>query len=1425
MTELALIILHLINMKKIFKFAIPAVIVGLFAAGMTYAQVTPPQLWRQVGQWIQPVTNTLGFRIGTTNQFSVDNSGNATTTNLVITGTCTGCSTGSVPTSRNINTTAPLQGGGNLSADRTLSIAQASSTANGYLSSTDFNTFNNKQTTIAGGTNINITGGNTINVINSPVFSGTLTVVGTSTLATTTITNLKVNGNTISGANSGDVTLSGQNYITIAGQALTANAVDLSGTNATGVLAAGRFPALSGDISTSAGALSTTLATVNSNIGSFGSSTLIPNFTVNAKGLITAAGTNAVIAPAGTLTGTTLASNVVSSSLTSVGTLGNLTVSGQTNLGNASGTNLSLSGNLYVTGQSFYTGTSTQATTTITKLTVTGIPTFSGISDCNGSQFSQITSGVFGCSTPSVGSSASSTWTQYNGGQRNGLTTASSTEAVTIGSTTPQTTTQLFVQGNGTKNPFTISSSTGISFFNIAVNGSTSVATLGTGVVLNNSTLYTTPVLPVALGGTGTTSMNSLALANLVLNSSNLSFSGGDGLQVLIGTTTTISLSDTPTFTKITSTNSSTSNFTLLNNFYVPGMANGCLQVTSGTATSTGVNCGTGGGSGNSAWTIGTGLIYNATTTDSVLIGTTTPTTAKLFVQGSGTKNPITIASSSGATLLGMSTNGSLTLQTTATSSTSLLLQNPSGQTTLQVDQTQTNAGVSIGTTSAASTLIVQSSPTATPLIIASSTGGTLLTLSGAGILTINNLATGCLQSSSGVVSSTGLACGSGGGGTASGTAGSVQFSDGSGGFNADQSNFVWNNSNKRLGLGTASPVATLSVAGTLNVTSTSTFADGLTIADFPGQNNTWINFPTTGAAGIGTGGPGSNPWIAYSAATSQWFTNAQTGDVNYRNGSSNRILIGIDNGTGNANSQLLFSSSGVFLNQITGSTQCLHVNTSGLISGNGGLDCGTITGSGTNGFSSRFIGPTTLGNGVLLDNGTVAGVNATSSAINFLVQGTPTNATTTLFAVASSSGQSIFQVGTVNSTGGQGRVYINPQNPGDVSSTAALEIDSASGNNSDLIFKNVGSGSPTTGLANASGTPSSVTNLTATNATIGSYDFYTWVPTSNWVRNARIVASADGTLSTSSAPSLLVFQTAASGTVSTLTRMRIDSIGNVSVGNFTSPARFSVLGTPNTTLLNLASSTGVSLLSVSQEGRLSVGGNALGSNLGVQGTAGQTTSLFNVVSSTASSYLIVSAAGNVGIASSTPNFKLSVAGTVAMTGLTTSAANQPTTICQAATGELISDTVTGGCVLSTKRVKTDIEKGDYGLDLFLNLKNNSYFYKTDWLGSLSTNPNYAPKQEGVIAEDVAALAPNLVTYETSTSTYDNAPPGTVHGLQDFAHWIGPITQAFQDLQKEIDNIQVGKVKRSAEENWQWLVMGLLTSYVFYNEWDKRRKK
>jgi hypothetical protein len=82
---------------------------------------------------------------------------------------------------------------------------------------------------------------------------------------------------------------------------------------------------LTGDVTSIGNA--TTLASVAS-AGTTGSSTAIPVITINAKGLTTSITTAAVVAPAGTLTGTTLASNVTASSLTSVGTLAGLTVTG-----------------------------------------------------------------------------------------------------------------------------------------------------------------------------------------------------------------------------------------------------------------------------------------------------------------------------------------------------------------------------------------------------------------------------------------------------------------------------------------------------------------------------------------------------------------------------------------------------------------------------------------------------------------------------------------------------------------------------------------------------------------------------------------------------------------------------------------------------------------------------------------------------------------------------------------------------------------------------------------------------------------------------------------------------------------------------------------------------------------------------------------
>ncbi len=77
----------------------------------------------------------------------------------------------------------------------------------------------------------------------------------------------------------------------------------LPSSQITGVLQAAQEPAHIGDVTNSAGSLSMTLATVNSNAGSFGGTNSIPTFTVNAKGLITAASGNVPSIPFTELTG------------------------------------------------------------------------------------------------------------------------------------------------------------------------------------------------------------------------------------------------------------------------------------------------------------------------------------------------------------------------------------------------------------------------------------------------------------------------------------------------------------------------------------------------------------------------------------------------------------------------------------------------------------------------------------------------------------------------------------------------------------------------------------------------------------------------------------------------------------------------------------------------------------------------------------------------------------------------------------------------------------------------------------------------------------------------------------------------------------------------------------------------------------------
>lgn len=290
-----------------------------------------------------------------------------------------------------ISTTAPLTGGGTL-GNLTLAMPAATTSVNGYLTSTDWTTFNAKQP--AGSYITALTGDGTAAGPGSAVF----TLAAVATGATT------------------------------------------------------------------------------------GSSTAIPVITFTNKGLVTAITTAAVIAPAGTLTGTTLASNVITSSLTTVGTIG---------AGAWQGT--------VVTGQYGGSGVANTGTT----FTRAGNVTFSGAF-----AFTGTLTGTTGVTFPTSGTLATVAGTVSSiTGTANEITASASTGAVTLSLPSALT--------------FTGKTVTGGTFNSGAFNGTVGATSANTGAF---TTLTSTLAFTGATGGATSTFGGALTLA-----SANPALTVGDG--------------------------------------------------------------------------------------------------------------------------------------------------------------------------------------------------------------------------------------------------------------------------------------------------------------------------------------------------------------------------------------------------------------------------------------------------------------------------------------------------------------------------------------------------------------------------------------------------------------------------------------------------------------------------------------------------------------------------------------------------------------------------------------------------------------------------------------------------------------------------------------------------------------------------------
>ncbi|MBU3659527.1 MAG: tail fiber domain-containing protein [Flavobacteriales bacterium] len=408
-----------------------------------------------------------------------------------------------------------------------------------------------------------------------------------------------------------------------------------------------------------------------------------------------------------------------------------------------------------------------------------------------------------------------------------------------------------------------------------------------------------------------------------------------------------------------------------------------------------------------------------------------------------------------------------------------------------------------------------------------------------------------------------------------------------------------------RVGIGTATPSQKLDVAGTAR------FDGGALIQSF--TNGTWINLPTTGPSGIGSGGPGVQAWIGYVQSNGQWFNDASAGDIAYRN-TGGKLLWG----NASSGAAMVLSSNNLGIGTLSPSEK-LHV-------------VGNIRSSSLAGTGSRMV--VADANGTLSSTAIPGGITAsnglTVNGSDVKLGGTLTDATTTIsmgsnkvdFTSAASSGAGHFNV--------DGTTF---------SIDAALNRVGVGTNTPQMTMHVVGTGADVV----------KVDNTTTTTAVAGASNL-SLVNTNNTVNNYAAISARNSALGFSSSIEFLNLNHNATGSASGSIRFVTNNAGSIAERmNLTSTGNLGIGTSSPNAPLQFANTTGRKLVlfevanNDNQIYGFGIDNNTL--KYQVENTTASHVFYAGTSATTSNELVRITGTGRLGVGTSGPNSTLSVNG------------------------------------------------------------------------------------------------------------------------------------------------------------------------------------